>query len=1068
MTMHVVVDGRIVRRVIKHQRGLSGLGLQVPHGHCCVVERGPLMRVVSESELGRRAKDLPEAFVLVARPDRESPNDEWRRAFHGLIHHQLDGRVAAGTLTNALVRQRISRIGQTEFDEIRAVLHSEDLLFSEKDDREAYIEFAAFYLELRHFEPEAIDKYFPDLREPALLEEALAEDVDVPALLSRARPQGARELDIARGEPIPIPSLPITSHPPGPRRSRMSAATERFHQNVISPLIAALAAGHDAGADIDELADRLVLALGPVAFAPDAAAWTGVVTSLAEAAAKSSAIISVERRVLHDLQKACIDGERRRYAVDVVTWAVSFGKRPIVRPLPAVSVVRVARHVQHAFDASHRSERLEKKQRRHLERTFHAALSAAREQVRRVIQPELDAALAEVGLVPKSVPERVAAEKLAEEVIDLVLERGSFGLSQLRDALSRNSLKLANVAPRELFTGDAVLRLDARLAVSLDGVYRGGEIYLRFLQKVSSVAFGTTLGRLFTLHVALPLLAAFVLLEGVQHLAHPIGRALGNHHVSIAGPRSFLALAAFFYGLIHSTVLREVVLRMLSRLGSALWAVFVGLPLMILRSRAVQMLLRGRTTSVIAKPLVGGLVLYAVLRHFAFDRSTALSGTAGLALLFGIFLGTPVGLRVDEWLTELVMSRLRDLSRHVLPGFVAFVLDVFRVFVERVERFIYTVDEWLTFKDGQSLASRVVKGALGTVWFFITYLLRIYVNVLIEPQVNPIKHFPVVTVSHKIILPLSPTILRAVRKPLAPLGMVASNTIAGSTVFLLPGVFGFLTWELKENWKLYAQNRQAALMPVRIGHHGETMRGLLVRGFHSGTIPKVYAKLRRSVSRGQATVNEHRAKLHEVEHAIDTFVERELVGLLRASPRWGAGELSVRSIELASNRIRVGITCPEVAPEVTYIHFEEQSGWLVASLNALGFITSLAEGPRDTFETALAGLYKLAGVDLVREQIQALLGPGIAYDIADEGLVVWPGEGYQTEVVYDLSSRGSLDPVIRGEPLPQSPKALNSDKLVFAHQQITWDCWTRAFDTDTTTKVLAGPPLLSLTEASPG
>ena len=84
---------------------------------------------------------------------------------------------------------------------------------------------------------------------------------------------------------------------------------------------------------------------------------------------------------------------------------------------------------------------------------------------------------------------------------------------------------------------------------------------------------------------------------------------------------------------------------------------------------------------------------------------------------------------------------------------------------------------------------------------------------------------------------------------------------------------------------------------------------------------------------------------------------------------------------------------------------------------------------------------------------------------ADEGFVVWPGEGYETEVVYDLSSRGSLDPVIRGEPLPQSPKASNSDKLVFAHQQITLDSWTRAFDTDTTTKVLAGPPLLSLTEA---
>ena len=49
-----------------------------------------------------------------------------------------------------------------------------------------------------------------------------------------------------------------------------------------------------------------------------------------------------------------------------------------------------------------------------------------------------------------------------------------------------------------------------------------------------------------------------------------------------------------------------------------------------------------------------------------------------------------------------------------------------------------------------------MKGLSAFVWFFVTYLVRIYVNLLIEPQVNPIKHFPVVTVSHKIILPMSP------------------------------------------------------------------------------------------------------------------------------------------------------------------------------------------------------------------------------------------------------------------------------------------------------------------------
>ncbi|HSO37234.1 MAG TPA: hypothetical protein VLT33_32130, partial [Labilithrix sp.] len=685
-------------------------------------------------------------------------------------------------------------------------------------------------------------------------------------------------------------------------------------------------------------------------------------------------------RLLHDLQKACVDAERPRFAVDVITWLTSLFRRPVVRPLPVVSVVRVARHLEHAFEKSHRVT-LAKGDRKQLERVFRDALRCATENARRAVKPALEGVLDEVGLAPKSVPERVAREKLSEEVLDLVLARGSLGLSQLRDALSRSSLKLPNVRARELVTGDAVLRADALLAERLDGVYRRGEIYLRFLQKVSSVAFGTSTGRLVTLHVALPLLLSFVLLEGLQHVAHPIGRALGHRHVHLLSPASFLALAAFFYGVIHSPAVRSATRQVLRGVGGALHALFVGLPLLVLSSAPVRAVLRGRTTSLVAKPLAMGVVLYLLARRIGLARSEALIGTSGLVLATAVFLGTSVGLRVDEIVTDMVLVRVHAVSRRILPGLFALILDVFRIFVERVERGLYTVDEWLTFKEGQGRASRVVKGALGAVWFFVTYLIRVYVNVLIEPQVNPIKHFPVVTVSHKIILPLSPTILDAVRTPLAPLGAVASNTIAGSTVFLLPGAFGFLVWELKENWNLYDQNRAPTLEPVRIGHHGETMKGLLVAGFHSGTLPKVHAKLRRAVHRSEAKVNAYRATLHEVEHALEMFVERELVGLLRESERWRAGELSVHRIEVASNRIRVGVACAEVAAEVAWIHFEEQSGLLVASLATPGFVSALASMPRETFEIALAGLYKKAGVDVVREQVESLIGAGVPYDI---------------------------------------------------------------------------------------
>lgn len=1071
MVVHVVIDARLVRRVLKHHRNLSGFGLQVPHGHCCVIERDALLRIVSESELGKKGSDLPGTIVLVARPERADLRAEWRRAFHGHIHHHLEDRVRAGTLTQALARERIHRIGQTEFDEIRAVLKGENLLFSSGDDREAYIEFAAFHLELSHFDPDHVDKFFPSIRDGKAIEDTLALDVDALALLEKCRPAGAEELAPApkAKPPSMAPQADAAPRRSRPERASVAVAAKR-KGNVVRSMLVRMRAGEDASDDVAELAARLSAALPEPehahhahhAHAPSEASWREVILSLADGAARSESPRALEARVLHDLQKACVDAERRRNAVDVVTWVTSLFRRPVVRPLPAVAVVRVARHLKHAFDKSHRAK-LSKEQRAKLEEVFRAAIARAVDNARRTVKPALEGVLDEVGLGPKSVPERVAREKLSEEVLDLVIARGSLGLSQLRDALSRSNLKLPKLAPAELAFGDPLLRADALLSTRLDGVYRSGEIYLRFLQKVSSVAFGTWVGRTVTLHLALPLLLSFVLLEGLQHVAHPIGKALGHKHVHLLTPLSFVGLALLFYGLIHSASVRKGARAAARGVGLVLHAVFVGAPMFVLSSAPVRAITRSRLVSLVTKPGVLAALVYLASRRAGLERTPALATTAAIAALTALFLATPTGRHVEEVVTDAVLRQIRQLGHRALPGLVAFIVDVFRIFVERVERAIYTVDEWLTFKDGQSSLSLVMKGALAFVWFFATYLLRIYVNLLIEPQVNPIKHFPVVTVSHKIILPMSPTILGAMRPPLEPLGAVAANAIAGSTVFLLPGVFGFLVWELKANFNLYDQNRSKTLDPVRIGHHGETMNGLLVVGFHQGTIPKLYAKLRRAAKRRTSKVNVYRQQIHEVEHAIETFVERELIGLLLQAKRWRAGELEVHAIEVGSNRIRVGITCEAVSGDVAWLQFEEQSGSLVASVATAGFIDALDEEHHATFEIALAGLYKRAGVEVVREQVEALLGDSTSYDISTEGLVVWPGKGYATEVVYPLVGAGTTSGVVRGEPLSAAPKSLELDRLLFARQAILWTAWVDAFreDRESSPRVIDGPPLLA-------
>jgi hypothetical protein len=318
---------------------------------------------------------------------------------------------------------------------------------------------------------------------------------------------------------------------------------------------------------------------------------------------------------------------------------------------------------------------------------------------------------------------------------------------------------------------------------------------------------------------------------------------------------------------------------------------------------------------------------------------------------------------------------------------------------------------------------------------------------------------------------------------LSPLGPIVANAIAGPTVFLLPSVFGFLVWELKENFRLYRENRPQILGPSIVGHHGETMSALMKPGFHSGTLPKLYAKLRAAArrsegeqtspalalvtsqklgkgaqQRAETTRHGFQESLRDVEEAVRRFVERELAALLEASPRFPFGQVAVQGVELGSNRVLVRIACESVSMEPCELAFEEQSGLLVASIPSAGFIDALgagAAGDKDTsearvlVENAIAGLYKLAGVDLVREQIEAALGGCPPYDIADEGLIVWPGAGYRTEVIYELDpdERGTIAPTIRGEPLAEPPPKLDPAKLFYGRQRITWRAWLSAWAT---------------------
>ena len=341
----------------------------------------------------------------------------------------------------------------------------------------------------------------------------------------------------------------------------------------------------------------------------------------------------------------------------------------------------------------------------------------------------------------------------------------------------------------------------------------------------------------------------------------------------------------------------------------------------------------------------------------------------GVFALGLVFFNTPLARRAEETVTHWLSRNWKSLL-FLAANVVAWFIDVFKIVLDYLERAIYAVDEWLRFRPGDSKFSLVWKPAVGLVWFFVTYAIRIVIHLFVEPTVNPVKHFPAVTVGAKLIIPMIPAMTVAMKDMFSPfLGVALAVAIAGAVVALLPGIFGFAVWEFKENWKLYQANRSRNLRPVMIGHHGETMGRLLRPGFHSGTVPKAFGKLRRAVRTGNARkIHNQSENLHHVSKAVAHFTERELLGLLRLSKNGGGLHIEVGKVSLATNRVRIELTCREGegegAPMV--LSFVLLSGTLEAVMDAPGWLTRLSPDQAASFGTALAGWHQLAGVEVLR------------------------------------------------------------------------------------------------------
>ena len=1074
-----------------------------------------------------RNSELPEKAILIARPDdkqlesmslAELKLKVWRRLYHARLHVEFDKLRDSGHLTAADFRQRVDQLGQVEFDEIHAVLKRESFLRHGASMADAYIEFAAVYGELKHFLPHSLATYFPSFESFERVDALLAEDVDVDGLFERTRLAGCPDPKVPRGPVTTFEELHETLSAAAHRSEHAVEAmslidvatatvkpTERPNLRAYMKLIRradrAFSGGNAVGAallqmraakfaspelvheavngaltDIRRLVQRLQAALG----FDDAAGenWYESLVGLLLLAMQG--FWNADKKLLYDLQKVCVDHEREIYTVDLLGWVLSFGARPVKRALPNQREVLMSKHLR---SATRRlvAAGLKGDERERLSVLLHEADESAERQMRTRLRPLTRQALTDVGFVPANVPEQVAFNKLTEELLDGVVVRGFITMGDMRDSISRSNLKLTDLSgPMEFLRGDLLLKADRQLSRALDGVYQRGDIYLRWLQQLSAASFGTEIGRFLTRFVVIPYGIAFLCFEAILHLVEKVAGddsslVEGVEQMKLETPRQWLELKGGTVGLlgtflllvIHVAPFRKLLWWGVTKLARLLWRLCLDWPVRLFRLPSVKRFLKSSPVVVLRKylvtPLIPTLLICAGISWLNDWPPQPVQNWAIVWLAMSVILNSRVGRDVEELTAEWLHRSWNRIRVHVVVALFDLVMESFKKMLEWFERVLYAVDEWLRFKSGETSLSFGMKATLGIFWSVITFVLRFCVNLLIEPQINPIKHFPVVTVSHKLILPLglpggffSKLIL-----PLVGTQQMA-NTVAGTVVLLIPGMFGFLVWELQSNWRLYRANRGDNLLPVMVGSHGETFIRLMKPGFHSGTLPKLFARLRRvdrhrSGSEHSLARSRYLDQLHHVQISVQHFIERELIGLLVLCPGWTAHELKVTRLRLASNNVRVEIACPPLSSVPLMLVFEEQTGWLVVSTAALGWVRQLPAREQQILLTALMGFFRLAGVDLVREQIASTFSTTVVpYDIAEEGLIVWPDGQFKHEAIYNLNQTPLIRPSPRAVANEYALPIVNAQNLIFAQSPISWRTWAEQWDAAVTVK----PPLL--------
>ncbi len=905
-----IVSRQLLRNILQAHLGYPGWTWGLPHSSILLISDAKLrgLGVFAPEELP--AQGGPDQTVLlIAQPSvaqsRSWDRNQaltwlWRKLYHGRIHAALHRARTAGVWDDAFALDWIDRLGWMEYREIRTVLIEENLIARDAPAGEVLEEFLAVVLELLVFDTERVGEWFP-LLEPGSFRELLSMVGNPRDHLAACRPEGAIHPATLRASEKAVSFVAADREYDGREydlRVRVAkqceaegnsfdAAVAYWDASVVEPTRSRGKMHKSAWKLLrDALGDS-----GPFDVAAPVPDWAlhWLDEAVGQKAKPESEYLALQAVFNSKLLL-------KRVPSELCPWSfvVSFGKTPIRRGLPGVELLSARNALIKARLLVLRSEMNETVVGAIVSR-IEKSVHQLEHQVREAFAPRFFEAMDEASFAPANMVEKAARNAIVEDMLDRLLQARQLSFGDLRDILARNEMKLPdlNGIPGWL-NGDPLRRLDKAMARRIPGAYRPGEFYTTGLQALSSLFYATASGRVVLLWAILPLLMTIVLWKFPQYMHEELlkfsgflGRDPGLYESVLEsearrlpiyenttwttpvlasvedfiGPQGFeekrLVLGSppimaitfvYFVCLLHFAAVRRLTNEGFSLLGRGLRWLFWVLPRQIIQSPVVRGVLelppvRWLWTLGLKPALLTTLIFWFLSPRLAELHMGPFVRGICFIIMMAVFASRPF-IRAEAWLWDVFGEWMHDFGIQSLYRLGTWLAWLGKQVLDWISLIILGITEWLRPKPETKGFALVLKGILAAVFMPVLAFLRFAVIVLLEPQINPIKHFPTVTIGHKFMLVL----LVPLAGQLEQLGLEKAMAITSAFLFIfgVPGFFGFMVWELKENWRLYAANRPERLPRLRIGSHGESFLSLFRPGFHSGTIAKMFRRLRHS------------------------------------------------------------------------------------------------------------------------------------------------------------------------------------------------------------------------------